>query len=391
VASAHPVGTAAARGVLDAAAGTPLHPAARESLLSALEVGYADPARLYGAGRRARMLLDGAREAVAAVLHVRPDEVGFAASGPAATQEVLLGALEARSRAGGRLLASAVEHSAVLHAAAWHAARTAQEPPDPVPVDAQGRVDPASYELEAARGGVAVASLQLGNGEVGTLQPVPEVAEACARAGVPLHVDASAAVGRVPVDVGALGAAYVSADARLWGGPPGVGVRVVRTGQRWRHPWPEPPAPPPVPLLVAAAAGLLAADAERAELADRHRREVERLRAELPRLVPDTVVLGPADPALRLPHLLSASFLYVDAEALVLALDRFGVTVGSGSACTADTLRPSHVLAAMGAVTHGNVRISLGRDTTRADSDRLLAVLPGLVAEQRATAGVAAG
>jgi len=386
VASATPAGTGrpvTTGGSLDAAPAGPLHPSAREALLAALDDGWADPTRLHGPGRRARLLLDGAAEAVAAALGARPDEVHWASSGSAAAQETILGALAGRARVGRGLVVSAVEHSSVLYAAQWHGPHTV------VGVDATGRVEESRYAEELARPGVALACLQLANGEVGTMQPVAEVAAACRAAGVPLHVDASGAVGRVPVASTVAGADFVTADARGWGGPPGVGVAIRRTGARWRSAGPRAAAVAAVPLVVAAAAGLLAAQAEAEALAARHAAWTARLRAELPRRVADCVLAGPAEPSRRLPHVLTASFLYVDGERLVAALDEAGLAVASGSACVADTLEPSHVLAAMGALTQGNVRVTLGHMTTEADVARLLAALPPAVERLRAESGVA--
>lgn len=376
----HPVGTG-----LDSLPAGPLHPAAREALLAALDAGWADPTRLHSAGRRARQLLDGAREAIAAVLGARPDEVALAASGSAAAQEAVLGGLAARVRVGPGLVVSAVEHSSVLYAAQWHGEHTL------VATDSEGRVDVPAYVAAVGRPGVGLASLQWANGEVGTLQPLPAAAAACAEAGVPLHSDASAAVGRVPVRLDGgpgAGVALLTADARGWGGPPGVGLLVRRTGTRWRSPWPRDAAVPAVPLVVSAAAGLLAADGERVVLAARCAAWTDRLRATLAREVPDCVLAGPDAPTARLPHVLTASFLYVEGERLVGLLDAAGLGVASGSACVADTLEPSHVLAAMGMLTQGNLRVTLGQATTESDVARLLAVLPGAVARLRAEAGV---
>ena len=366
---------------LDAAAGLPLHPVARQALLAALDDGWADPGRLYAEGRRARMLLDGAREAVAAVIGARPDETFFAASGTAAVRSGLDGLLTARRRQGDRLVVAAVEHSSVLASGRRHdpdGSRTAV-----VPVDRTGRVDPDAFAASLAPG-TAVAALQTANHEVGTVQPVAEVAAACAAAGVPLLCDAAQSVGRVPVDVAALEVSALVASAHKWGGPPGVGVLVVRKGTRFR------PADPPdernLPAILAAAASLQARLGEMGEEAGRLDALVTRIRAEVPRTVPDVEVVG--DPVNRLPHLVTFSCLYVDGEALLLDLDRAGFAVSSGSSCTADTIRPSHVLEAMGVLSHGNVRVSLHAGVTEDDVDRFLGVLPDIVGRLRRVAGV---
>jgi cysteine desulfurase len=374
-------------GYLDAASTEPLHPAAREVLLAALDEGWADPARLYRGARRARMLLDNAREAVAAEIGARADEVSFTSSGTQAVHLAVLGAALARRRASNRLVVSSVEHSSVLHAAAAHdsaGGETAQ-----VPVDRTGRVDPTGF-ADMLSDGAALACLQAANHEVGTLQPVTEVAAACADRGVPLLVDAAQVVGRVPVPSGWT---LLAASAHKWGGPAGIGILAVRRGARWRAPGPADergtgrvPGFENVPGALAAAAALGARSDEAPALAANHSAMVERIRGRVPETVPDVEVVG--HPTERLPHLVTFSCLYVDGEALLTELDQEGFAVSSGSSCTASTLRPSHVLAAMGVLTHGNIRVSLSRTTTAAEVDRFLTVLPGVVERVRATAGV---
>ena len=369
---------------LDAAAGVPLSPAAREALVAALDDGWADPARLYAAGRRARLLLDGAREAVAVVLGARPDEVSFTPSGTLAAHAGVLGLAGGRTRAGRQVVHSAVEHSAVLHAVRTAAGDDAT----PVPVDRQGRVDADAFSAALSER-TALACLISASHEVGTVQPVEQVAQSCRAAGVPLLVDASQSVGRVPVPAGW---SALVASAHKWGGPTGVGVLAVRTGTRWHAPLPDDdrdgrvPGQPALPLVLAAAVGLQAAVAEQGAEDRRLRALVDTIRSRVAASVPDVEVVG--DPDDRLPHLVTFSCLYVDGEALLTALDREGFAVSSGSSCTASTLEPSHVLAAMGVLTHGNVRVSLHRDTTEDDVERFLAVLPGVVERLRRDSGV---
>ncbi|WP_316932052.1 cysteine desulfurase family protein [Nocardioides marmotae] len=371
-------------GYLDAASAEPLHPAARETFLAALDQGYADPRRLHRAARSARLLLDNAREVVADCLGTRPDEVTFTASGTDAVHRGLLGLRAGRARHGDAIVHSAVEHSALLHAAAWvpgdHVA---------VEVDRWGRISPDDVAHAAAADGVAVAAVQAANHEVGTVQPVAEVAAALEGSGVPLFVDACASAGRLALPGGWDAAA---ASAHKWGGPAGVGVLLVRKGARWRNPFPGDDRVDEratgfenVPAALAAAAALQAVVAERDEVGRRQAALVDRIRAAAVAL-PDTEVVG--DPVARLPHLVTFSCLYVDGEALVHGLDRRGHGVASGSACTAATLEPSHVLAAMGALTHGNVRVSLTRATTEAEVEAFLAALPEVVAAIRAEVGL---
>jgi len=366
---------------LDAAAAAPLHPAAREALGAALEDGWADPGKLYAQARRARQLLDAARGATAEVIGVRPEELTFCASGTDACHLAVRGVLQGRQRAGRSFVHSTVEHSAILHAAGAH--RRLGGAVVAVPVDRFGQVTPDAFAAAVSVPGVAGAALMSANHEVGTLQPLAEVATACAAAGVPLIVDAVQSVGRAPVPAGW---SVLVASAHKWGGPAGVGLLAIRTGVRFATDGTERPEAVSLPLAVAAAASLRAAAAEADAEAARLRPLVDRIRTVVAETVPDVEVVG--HPVSRLPHLVTFSCLYVDGEALLHALDRRGFAVSSGSSCTSSTLRPSHVLEAMGVLSHGNVRVSLHRGVTEQQVDRFLAELPGIVASVRAEAGV---
>jgi cysteine desulfurase len=370
------------RRYLDAAAGEPLSPVARAALTAAIDDGWADPRRLYAEGRRAGLLLDAARAAVATAIGAQPDEVVFTSSGTSARHSAVLGALAGPpGEPPGTAVVSAVEHSGVLAAAAHGAGAV-----EAVPVDRLGRVDLASFAAAVAAPGVRVAALQSANGEVGTRQPVEQALAACRDAGVPLVVDAAHSLGRSPLPPAS---DILTADASLWGGPPGVGVLAVRRGTRWRPAGPETEAgdDAALPLVLSAALALEDALAGATAESARLHELVARVRAEVPLRVPDCEVVG--DPDDRLPHLVTFSCLYVDGEALVTELDRLGWAVGSGSACTASTLRPSHVLAAMGVLTHGNVRVSLPRGTSSGTVEALLEDLPRAVAGVRTRLGVA--
>lgn len=361
---------------LDSASSEPLHPAARAVLEQALERGYADPRRLHGPGRNARLMLDKARAVTAEALGVRPDEITFTPSGTHAVHLGVLGLLAGHARSGDRLLAGAVEHASVMHTGRWHQQRGGSF--DTLPVDSLGRV------IDDGAAGATVLAVQSANHEVGTVQPVTALA-----AHAPLFMDACASAGRVPLPEGWSAAAV---SAHKWGGPAGVGMLLVRKGSRWRNPFPgddrvdeRATGMENVAGALAAAAALQAVVAEQAEVGDRQARLIDRLRAGVA-AIGDTEIVG--DPVDRLPHLVTFSFLYVDGESIVSELDRRGFAVASGSACTASILEPSHVLTAMGALTHGNLRVSLGRDAAEADIDRLLTELPGVVSDIRKDAGL---
>lgn len=367
-----------------------MHAATRAAFAQALDEGWADPRRLHAEGRRARALLDGARAAIADLLGARTEEVFLSGSHTTALHAAVLGIARGRRRIGGDIVVSAVERSAVLAAAAFVAAEPSTHPGRcvTVGVDAAGRVDAAAMIHAVAAPGVALAALQHANGEVGTLQPVAQVAEAARRAGVPLLVDAGASAGHVEIvddwDV-------LAADPGDWGGPGGLGVLVVRPRVRWAPQWPDDddawfPGGVSVPAALAAAVALEHAVAQRSTSAARRRGLVDRIRQSVAAGVPDVEVAG--DAVDRLPHVVTFSCLYVDGEALAGELDRLGFAVGSGSACTSSTLEPSHVLAAMGVLTHGNVRLTLPADVTDDDVDRFLAALPPAVRRVRDLLGV---
>ncbi|OKI05160.1 cysteine desulfurase [Streptomyces sp. CB02923] len=373
----------------DAASAVPLHPVAREALLASLDEGWADPARPYREGRRARLLLDAAREAAAEAVGCRPDELVFTPSGTQAVHSAMSGTLAARRRVGRHLVHSAVEHSSVLHAAAVHEAAGGSV--SEVGVDRTGRAD-AGDLAAALRPDTALTVLQSANHEVGTEQPVEEAAAACREAGVPLLVDAAQSLPWGPV-----GGAWslLTGSAHKWGGPPGVGLLAVRKGTRFAPQGPQDeresgrvPGFGNLPAVVAAAASLRAVRAEAAAEAVRLRELVDRIRARVAGAVPDTEVVG--DPVRRLPHLVTFSCLYVDGETLLHALDRAGFSVSSGSSCTSSTLTPSHVLRAMGVLSEGNVRVSLPPGTAEADVERFLDVLPEAVRSVREQLGAPA-
>ncbi|WP_268219680.1 cysteine desulfurase/sulfurtransferase TusA family protein [Streptomyces sp. EMB24] len=370
----------------DAASGAPLHPVARQALLASLDEGWADPARLYKEGRRARLLLDAAREAAAEAVGCRADELVFTPSGTAAVHTGIAGALAGRRRTGHHLIVSAVEHSSVLHVAEVH--RDGGGTVTEVPVDRTGAVRPSEF-AGALRPDTALACLQSANHEVGTLQPVAEAAEACRAAGVPLLVDAAQSLGWGPVEGDW---SLLAASAHKWGGPSGVGLLAVRKGVRFAPQGPRDeresgrvPGYENLPAIVAAAASLRAVRAEAAQEAARLRELTDQIRARVPELVPDVEVVG--DPERRLPGVVTFSCLYVDGETVLHELDRAGFSVSSGSSCTSSTLTPSHVLRAMGVLSEGNVRVSLPPGTEEEDVERFLGVLPGVVAGVREKLG----
>lgn len=374
-----------AHGLLDASPG-PLHPAALLTWQSALDVAWADVTSRHGAGRRSRALLDRARAVIADGLGVRPDEVTFHASGDQAARTALTGLSRGRRRRTGAPVAGAVEHSGLLR---W--LRAGETAPIEAPVSPTGAIDLDSWR-DAITGETPFAVLQSANQEVGTRQPLAAAREVTTALGVPLLADVRAGAGRdaVPIDFDVL-----VADATTWGGPR-LGILVVRTGTRFSPHHPPTPHegghaldPVDVPTALAAAEAWQQVAATREADAHEARQLIEQIRSAA-RRIPDVDVVG--DPVDRLAHVCTFSVLYVDGETLVDELARLGLSVASGSACTSDTMEPSHVLAAMGALTQGNVRITLPLAAVSpgraADVERLCTVLPQVVSSARERLGI---
>ncbi|CAN5877603.1 cysteine desulfurase/sulfurtransferase TusA family protein [soil metagenome] len=372
---------------LDHASATPWHPAALAAYQQVAGSLIADPTRRHAAGRRARDLLESARGAIAGMFGAPAERIVMTSGGTEAIHLAVLGGVAANRTRPRRIVSSAVEHSAVLAAAEASGYTCAR-----VSVDPLGRVDLEGMRDELGNG-AALVNLMHANHEVGTVQPVAEVAALCREHDALLHVDACQTAGRVPVDLGGLGADYLSVSAAKFGGGRGTGALLLSPRARLRpllagdererrrragleH----------LPGIAAMAEALLqlapndpyGPAAEAAANADALRRH---LRQRLPAAVDDVAVHGPDDGAT--PHIVAVSALYCDGEALVSALDAAGYAVHSGSSCATTSGEPSHVLVAMGALTHGHVRVSLGAETTPEDVDGFVGAFATAVAKLR--------
>ncbi len=349
---------------------------------------WGDPSRLYTRARRARIMLDEARERLAELIRAEPGEIVFTSGGTESCNLALLGAARAARGRPRRVVVSAIEHHAVLEAAARLRAEGFELVK--VPVDGRGIVDLEAFE-EALAPGAAVASVMHANHEVGSLQPVRECARLARERKVLFHTDACQTVGHLPLDVEELGVDLLSGSSHKAYGPPGAGFLYVRRGTRLS------------PLIVGddrergrragfenlpSILGMVAAvEARREEMqAEAARLAALRglLREELLRRVAGVRIHG--DPDTTLPHMISFTVEEVEGEALVHLLDARGVSVHSGSSCTSARLEPSHVLEAMGLPAEGAVRVSMGRWTQQEDVLRLLEVLPEVVERLRALA-----
>ncbi len=376
---------------LDHAASTPMYPAAIEAMTAAMgTVGNASS--LHTAGRAARRRLEESREAVAAQLGARPSEVVFTGGGTESDNLAVKGIYWSRRDADPRrrrIIASEVEHHAVLDAVNWLAEHEGAEVTW-LPTGADGSVSPAALR-ETLGDDVALVSVMWANNEVGTVLPVAELAAVAAEFGVPMHSDAVQAVGALPVDFAASGLSALSVTAHKFGGPVGAGALLVRRDVSC------------VPLThgggqerdirsgtidVAAAVGMATAlriaveslDVNAARLCGLRDRLIGAVLAE----ISDTRVNGSRDA--RLPGNAHFSFAGCEGDSLLMLLDANGIECSTGSACTAGVARPSHVLLAMGADpldARGSLRLSLGHTSTDADVDAVLAVLPGVVGRAR--------
>ncbi len=381
---------------LDHAATTPMLPEAVDAYVAASgTIGNASS--LHAAGRLARRRVEEAREQVAAVLGARPSEVIFTGGGTESDNLAVKGIFWARRAADPartRVVAGSVEHHAVLDAVGWlgaHEGATVSW----LPVGAAGRVRPE--ELRAALDDdVALVTSMWANNEVGTVQPVAELAALAAARGVPYHTDAVQAVGQVPVDFAASGAAALTVSGHKLGGPVGVGAlllgrdvacvpllhgggqeRDVRSGTL------------DVPGIVAFATAVEVSVKAQVERAYRLAALRDELIARVRAAVPEAVLNG--DPVDRLPGNAHFSFPGCEGDALLLLLDAAGVACSTGSACSAGVAQPSHVLLAMGADesrARSSLRFTLGHTSTSADIEELVAALPGAV-ERARRAGVA--
>ncbi|MGK7313186.1 MAG: cysteine desulfurase family protein [Candidatus Longimicrobiales bacterium M2_2A_002] len=367
---------------LDHAATTPVRPAVREAMELFLADRFGNPSSTHGPGRAARAALEEARERVAAAIGADPDEIVFTGGGTEADNLAVLGRWRA---AGGGVVVSAIEHSAVRRSAAEAADLGAAVTTLAVDEDARVDLDALDEALETSPG---LVSVMWGNNEVGAVQPVAEIARRCREHGVTFHTDAVQAVGHIPVSVGDVGCDLLAMSAHKFGGPKGVGALYVRRGTELR------------PLLhgggqerglragtsnVAGAVGLAEA-LERAVSGQES--EAHRLRALRDRL--ERGLLDAADGttvnaagAERLPHILSVSLPDIDSDVLLASVDLAGLAVSSGSACHSGASAPSHVLLAMGAPADAVLRFSLGWPTTEDDVERALAVVLETMARAR--------
>jgi cysteine desulfurase len=373
---------------LDHAASTPMRREVRVAMRPYQEEWFGNPSSMHRWGRQARNALEEARERIAAALGAKRREIVFTGGGTEADNIAVLGRW--RSSCGdpprGVVVCTAVEHKAVGSAAKQATDEGAEL--IVLGVDSDGRVDLGSVD-EALRAAPCVVSVMWGNNEVGTIQPILEIAERCRRVNAPLHTDAVQAFGKVRVRVDETPCDMLSLSAHKVGGPKGIGCLYLRDGVEvlaLTHGGGQERHIRPGTENVAAAVGFSVA----AELAAREQEEEsrrlgglrDRLEAGLRRRIPDMGVNGAGGP--RLPHVLNVSIPGTDQEGLLIGLDLEGIAASGASACQSGSVEPSHVLVAMGRSDPGaSVRLSLGHTTTEAEIERAIEIFPVVVERLR--------
>jgi cysteine desulfurase len=373
---------------LDYAATTPLRAEARAAMAPFLDTVYGNPSSIHAAGQAARRALDEARDRVAGAIGARGEEILFTSGGTEADNLALTGVFLAEYPARDHLITAATEHHAVLDTCEFLRGLGAEV--TLLPVDGDGRVDPAAVAA-AITPRTCLVSIMAANNEIGTLAPLPEIARVTREAGIPFHTDAVQWAGALPLDVEVLGVELLTLSAHKFYGPKGAGALYLRRGTRL------------TPLLhgggqergrragtenVAGIAGMARAlelaVAEIPTEAPRLTALRDRLLAALQDTLPDVILNG--HPSDRLPNNLNVSFPGVDNELLLLNLDLEGMAASAGSACTAGSLEPSHVIAALGASPErlrGSIRLSLGHETTEAEIDAVVERLVPIVRRLR--------
>ena len=374
---------------LDYNATTPLAPEVVDAVVAATRDLFGNASSVHHFGQQAKAAIDDARTSVATLIGADPSEVVFTSGGTEADNLAIRGAAEAAEPTGRRhLVASAIEHEAVLNtfkALARRGWRTTL-----VPVDQRGIVSPDRVR-EAMADDTALVSVMHANNEIGTIQPIAEIAAIAHERGALMHTDAVQSAGKIPVDVRALGVDLLAVAAHKLNGPKGAGALWVKRGTRMvpiltggKHERSRRAGTENVPAIAGfGTAARLAASKLQTE-AVRIGALRDRLEATVVKDVPGTAVNGAPDA--RVPNTTNISFDRVEAESLLIALDLEGIAVSTGSACSSGTLEPSHVLRAMGFPAHrtqNSLRFSLGLFSTAADVDRVVAVLPALVEKLR--------
>jgi cysteine desulfurase len=380
---------------LDHAATTPVAPAVVEAMLPYFTEKFGNPSSVYAAGREARKAMDWARDTVAEVMGASPAEIIFTGGGSEGDNLAIKGVAFANQRKGKHIITTQVEHHAVLHTCEYLEKRSGFRVTY-LPVDGHGVVDLRALE-EALCPETTLVSIMYANNEVGTVQPIAEIARMLKGRGIAFHTDAVQAGGSLDLDVNRLGVDMISLSAHKFYGPKGVGVQYVRRGTSY---WPQQHgggqergrrAGTENTAGIVGLATAMKLAYEQLETNNAHAAAMrDRLVAGISS-IPGSELTG--HPTNRLPNSASFVFDYVEGESILLSLDMLGIAASSGSACTSGALEPSHVLKAMGIPVeraHGSLRLSTGRDNSAEDMDYVVEVLPGIIERLRAMSPLAA-
>ena len=368
---------------MDNAATTPVSPAVLEKMLPYFSECYGNANSIHSTGLEARKALNAARKKVAAALNCNPEEVYFTSGGSESDNWALKGVAFANRKKGNHIITSAIEHHAILHTCEWLEKQGFEI--TYVPVDADGLVNPADVEA-AITDKTILISIMAANNEIGTIEPIEEIAKIAHAHHVLFHTDAVQAIGAIPVDVRAIGCDLLSLSGHKFHGPKGVGALYIKQGTRIDnliHGGAQERGRRASTENVAGIVGM----AEAIELATANIPEkAARISALRDQLIDGLTALPyvrlNGHRTKRLPGNVNVSVRFIEGESLLLRLDLAGVAASSGSACTSGSLDPSHVLLAIGLpheIAHGSLRLSLSDTTTQEEVDYVLSVLPGII------------
>lgn len=374
----------------DHSATTGVRPEVLEAMLPYLKEEYGNPSSIYKKARTAKEALEKARDQVAKAIGAKSaTEVFFTGSGTEADNWALKGIFEAYANKGNHIITTAVEHHAILHTCEYlEKVRGAKI--TYLPVDSEGFV-----RLDALKDAITnetiLVSVIAANNEIGTINPIKEIAEICHEKGVLLHVDAVQAIGNIPIDVQEMGIDLLSMSGHKFYAPKGVGALYVKKGVRlpsFIHGGDQERKKRAATENIPGIVGMgVAIELAVAEMEERNRTLIplrDRLIKEIEEKIPFAKLNGPREK--RLPGHVNFSFEFVEGESLLLLLDMAGICASSGSACTSGSLDPSHVLMAIGLpheIAHGSLRLTLGRENTAEDVDYIMEKLPPIVERLR--------
>ena len=381
---------------LDYAATTPAHPEVVKAMLPYFSEAFGNPSTLYYYGQEAKGAMEKARAKVARLIGAKDEEIVFTGGGTEADNYALKGVAFANEDRGNHIITNAIEHHAVLNAAKFLEGRGFEV--TYLPVDKYGLIDPAAVR-KAITPKTILISIMHANNEIGTMEPIAEIGRIARERGVYFHTDAVQTAGHLPIDVNKLGVDLLAMSAHKLYGPKGVGALYIRTGTKlvsFIHGGEQEhrrrASTENVPGIVGFGRAAELALAEMDEEAERLTRLRDKLIKELQNRIDHLYLNG--HPMKRLPNNVNVSVKFVEGEAILASLDAEGICVSTGSACSSGSSEPSHVLMALGLsheVARGSVRLSLGKWTTEEEIDRVLEVMPRVVAKLRAISPLAKG